>query len=141
MDVLFVIYCNTKFYGFKMADKSLIIEIDNITPPSVNTYWRAICRNGFPRFYISKVGSEFKKVVGLVARTKIKEPLKSKVKVEVEYCFRGKIGKDIDNILKAILDSLTGIVYVDDKQIFELSVKKIAGKKNKLIIKVAEIES
>lgn len=34
---------------------------------------------------------------------------------------------DIDNIAKAVLDALNGIVYQDDAQVKELSVKKVYG--------------
>lgn len=34
---------------------------------------------------------------------------------------------DIDNVAKAALDALNGIVYVDDAQVYDLQVKKIYG--------------
>jgi Holliday junction resolvase RusA-like endonuclease len=34
---------------------------------------------------------------------------------------------DIDNVAKAVLDAFNGIVYKDDAQVYELTVKKIYG--------------
>lgn len=31
---------------------------------------------------------------------------------------------DIDNVLKAVLDAMNGVVYADDKQVFEVTVTK-----------------
>jgi len=116
----------------------IVIETDLI-PPSVNSYWRTSCRGKFPRVYISSKGKKFKEALGLIAKSKIKSPLKADIRLKIEYHITGKVGKDIDNILKAILDSLNGIVYEDDKQITELSVKKIRqSKANKIIIKAEE---
>jgi len=39
-----------------------------------------------------------------------------------QYCDNNA---DVDNYLKAILDSLNEVVYVDDRQIVEISAKKI----------------
>jgi Holliday junction resolvase RusA-like endonuclease len=118
----------------------VIVEIEaKLIPPSMNAYWRSVCRNGRPIVYLSKKGSEFKKALSFIAKSKIKEPFKDKVCVFIEYHTTGAVGKDIDNILKPVLDAMNGIVYVDDKQIEELSVKKITKcRENKLVIKVFE---
>lgn len=118
-----------------------MIEIEtNLIPPSVNAYWRTSCRGNFPVVYISKKGADFKKAMGLIAHSKIKEPLVGDVKVEIEYHITGKVGKDIDNILKGILDSLNKIAYEDDKNIVELSVRKIRkSTANKLIIRIDNV--
>ena len=34
---------------------------------------------------------------------------------------------DIDNILKMTLDALVGLLYVDDRQIYSISAKKVYG--------------
>lgn len=46
---------------------------------------------------------------------------------------------DVDNCSKAILDSLNGIVYPDDKQIVELSVKKYYANIDFIQIKIYKI--
>eukprot|EP01038_Epipyxis_sp_PR26KG_P017938 gene17938-25100_t len=32
--------------------------------------------------------------------------------------------RDIDNVLKILLDAMHGIIYIDDSQIIELNIKK-----------------
>jgi Holliday junction resolvase RusA-like endonuclease len=118
----------------------VIVEFEaKLIPPSMNAYWRSVCRNGRPIVYLSKKGSEFKKALSFIAKSKIKEPFATSVVVSIEYFTTGAVGKDIDNILKPILDAMNGVVYVDDKQIEELRVLKFTKcKENKLVIKVFE---
>ena len=52
------------------------------------------------------------------------------------YCSNNS---DIDNYIKAILDSLNGIVYVDDKQVVELFAKKIYSEEGYILYKHKEI--
>jgi Holliday junction resolvase RusA-like endonuclease len=46
---------------------------------------------------------------------------------------------DVDNIAKAILDSLNGLPYKDDNQVVELLVKKEYGLENRIIVELEEI--
>ena len=46
---------------------------------------------------------------------------------------------DADNVAKAILDSLNGLVYKDDSQVSALLVLKNYGIKNKIIVELEEI--
>lgn len=43
---------------------------------------------------------------------------------------------DIDNVLKAVLDSLNGIAYKDDAQVVSVSGRKVYGHDPKLIIEM-----
>ena len=55
---------------------------------------------------------------------------KSWTKKKQQAALRGEItpGRpDIDNVAKAALDALNGIVYGDDDQVYQLSVKKVYG--------------
>lgn len=45
---------------------------------------------------------------------------------------------DCDNLAKAILDSLNGLAYKDDKQITYLSIEKIYGLENKIEVNLEE---
>ena len=60
-------------------------------------------------------------------KTILFKPLKLKVSINYRY---GRKGTDIDNYLKFTLDSMNGIVYDDDSQIFELAVTKEYVKKD-----------
>ena len=46
---------------------------------------------------------------------------------------------DIDNIAKAILDSLNGLVYKDDNQVTELIIRKEYGLENKVLVELEEL--
>ena len=47
---------------------------------------------------------------------------------------------DLDNLAKAVMDSVIGIAYMDDKQIVSLKVKKYYGKVGRVVIRIKEIE-
>ena len=46
---------------------------------------------------------------------------------------------DVDNIAKAILDSLNGLAYKDDNQVTELLIKKKYGLENKVLVELEEL--
>lgn len=46
---------------------------------------------------------------------------------------------DADNIAKLVLDALNGIVYVDDKQIFSVSVEKVYALQDAIAVDVFEV--
>lgn len=89
-------------------------------PPSVNTYWRA---NGNRRF-ISKAGVEFKRAVAeYVIDNNI--PKFGSVRIDLDIVIRPRSKRifDIDNLLKAILDSLMDAgVYDDDSQVDKICI-------------------
>ena len=69
------------------------------------------------------------------------KPLANSLKVHIRLYFKDKRKRDIDNYNKAILDSMTKIIYEDDSQIEELNVKKLVGCGfDKVEIEVEEIE-
>ena len=91
-------------------------------PPSVNTYWRA---NGNRRF-ISKAGVEFKRAVAeYVIDNNV--PKFGNVRLDMDIVIRPRSKRifDIDNVLKAILDSLMDAgVYDDDSQVDKLCITR-----------------
>lgn len=46
------------------------------------------------------------------------------IKLYIEFCFKDNRIHDIDNVLKGTIDALQDILYVNDKQIFELHARK-----------------
>lgn len=107
---------------------------------------------GRPRFanghaYTPEETRQYEEAVQLVARTQIKEPFTGPLKMKIQFYLPipkswndSKKQKammrlivpsskpDIDNLAKAILDSLSGgICYNDDKQIVELHTYKWYG--------------
>ncbi len=106
-------------------------------PPSMNTYWRFTNRG----VYLSKKGREYKEIVS--AANQAIEPFKDeRLLVTIFVSQPDKRKRDLDNILKAILDSLNGIAYEDDSQIDELRVIRCAiDKENPRVdIRIDEIK-
>lgn len=46
---------------------------------------------------------------------------------------------DCDNLAKIVLDSLNGIAYKDDAQVYELSVKKLYAEEPKVVVTLTEV--
>ena len=88
-------------------------------PPSVNSYWK---RNGNGGVRVSARGVKYKDTVKtlLHGRTKLTGRLKGVFVVNVPDRRR----RDLDNILKALLDSMQGHVFLDDEQFDEITVKR-----------------
>ena len=67
----------------------------------------------------------------------------SKSKKQKEKMLAGEIKPavkpDVDNVAKSILDALNGIIYLDDKQIIKLDIKKIYAETSWTEVKIKEI--
>jgi crossover junction endodeoxyribonuclease RusA len=89
-------------------------------PPSVNAYW---LQSG-KRRYISKRGVEFKKAVHEICKQSETFFGNKYVEVSIILFPRDKRLLDIDNCCKAILDSMNGIMFDDDQQVWKLTVER-----------------
>ena len=110
-------------------------------PVSSNRYWRTFMPKGFkaPVTTLSKEAKDYKQAVGLIAKEAgIIKPIAGRVAVSyVLYPQRpqdwaNRAAKDpvrwddsvqcldLDNALKVMLDSLKGVVFGDDKFVFEI---------------------
>jgi len=89
-------------------------------PPSVNTYWRTF--KG--RMLLSKRGREYRDAVcEQVAEQVVEKFGQSRIEVSIEAYRPDNRRRDLDNILKSVLDSLAHAgVYDDDSQIHRLTV-------------------
>lgn len=84
-------------------------------PPSANRYWRFVPRRGAVP---SKEAKAFKTAV---QRLYAPRPLTGRVAVRLDvYLCRG----DLDNRIKATLDALKGIAFIDDRQVASLRVEE-----------------
>lgn len=90
-------------------------------PPSVNDYW-GHTRTG--RTFIYKSGVEFRdRVIAIAAGSG--EPMEGRLEVFVEVYPPNRRRRDLDNVLKAILDGLEHAgVYKNDGQIDRLHVDR-----------------
>ena len=81
-------------------------------------------------------------------KTPLEYPVKSPVSVRIEiYRPASKFPKsgvispkygDIDNLVKPIFDAINGVIWQDDRQVFELEVKKYLANKPMIIIRINE---
>ena len=123
------------------------IEIVLPYPPTVNHYWRSkvtqIKTAGklklVPKVYVAEKGLSFRsEVYALCKKNKINK-MSGRLKVRVLVNPPDNRKRDIDNLTKALFDSLTHAgAYNDDSQIDEFTVVRldaIKGGKVKVIIK------
>jgi Holliday junction resolvase RusA-like endonuclease len=82
------------------------------------------------RRFLTPKGKATKEAYGWAAKKQYKGKLITcDVDVQITFYFENK-RSDIDNCLKAALDSLTGIVWEDDSQIQSILVVKYIDKEN-----------
>ena len=90
-------------------------------PPSTNTYWRNIARG---RTILSEKARAYRKSVKAAAI--VSKPLETRLKVTIELSPPDKRRRDLDNVTKALFDSLQHAnVYLDDSQIDEFTIKRM----------------
>lgn len=99
-------------------------------PQSTNHIYKSHCRFGYPTVYLSANGKTLKEDYGWQAKSQYKEkPSSEKLSLQMKVYRKKSIG-DIDNFNKLVFDALTGIVWKDDKQIYELQIEKLTDTKN-----------
>ncbi len=93
-------------------------------PPTVNTYWRHVG----PRVLISEAGRAYRATVqGLVLESRIRRVIRAEKRfsVAIDAHPPDYRRRDIDNILKALLDALTYAgVWDDDSQIDHIDIRR-----------------
>jgi len=93
-------------------------------PPSVNNYWKSRWTGKFIQHYITPQGRAFRQSVirSLTDWDMLLGPLALRVEVHPP----DRRARDLDNVLKALLDSLEHAgVYENDSQIEELYLRKM----------------
>lgn len=114
-----------------------MIEITLPWPPSVNRYWRTF--QG--RMIISAEGRSYRKAVAdqvLIQRGA--KHYTQKLKVEIEAFRPDNRRRDLDNLLKAVLDGCTHAgVWEDDSNIVDLRIYWADMVGGMLKVKVSEV--
>ena len=101
-----------------------MIELRLDLPPTTNKSFKV----GRGRFYETPEYRNYKVVAGMTARSQCKHrPTDKDLKLEIDMYQR--FGGDIDGRLKPLLDSLNGVIYIDDKQVVEIVVRKHTSKR------------
>jgi crossover junction endodeoxyribonuclease RusA len=107
-------------------------------PPSANTYWRHPTRGRLAgRHLISEKGRDYRAAVIRQVREQLGkiDPRTDLVAVTVEAFVPDRRKRDLGNLEKALMDSLTHAgVWVDDSQIDDLRIKRARNDKGELII-------
>ena len=84
-----------------------------------------------PVVYMTKEGKEYKrKAQEIIKQNCSGEPTDKDLVAYIRLNFKDKRRRDIDNYNKILLDSMTGLIYIDDKQIQELHLYKKYGCEN-----------
>ncbi len=115
-----------------------LIQIALPWPPSTNTYWRHPTRGPLAgRHLISEQGRAYRAtVIGIAPRLQ----LAGRLAVHGTVTPPDRRRRDIDNLLKSLLDSLTHAgVWLDDEQIDDLRITRSqAGKGGQVIVEITE---
>ena len=112
-----------------------MISIELPWPPSVNHYYR---RTGGGRVFITAKGVDYRMNTSL-ACLEHKHTFDKDVRLSVTiYAYPpDKRKRDLDNILKCLLDSLEKAqVFVDDSQIDELIIRRVGPNDGKVVVNI-----
>src|ERR1017187_1427572 len=93
-------------------------------PKSTGHIYRTTCRGNFASVYMNKEGKELKESYcwQAIAQNKRRPLITEPIEVTIALFFGTKRKADVDNFNKLVLDSLTGIVWLDDSQIQKLTI-------------------
>jgi Holliday junction resolvase RusA-like endonuclease len=106
-------------------------------PPSVNHYWRRVGS----RTLISREGRRYRSRVASLLASRRAEPLRGSLLVHVAVHPPDLRRRDLDNAMKALLDSLAhGGVYEDDGQIDRLEIERCGVVPDgKVVVRITEM--
>lgn len=100
-------------------------------PPTVNTYWRSVMSGPLAgRVLISERGREYRKTVATLVATESvpRRALTGKLAVDIHAMPPDRRTRDLDNLLKGLLDSLVSAgVLADDSDIDDLRIRRLGA--------------
>lgn len=104
-----------------------MIVLDLPYPPSMNSYWRSPNKGPLAgRVLISEDGRRYRAdVLQATRHCGLGAALQGRLRVRIVATMPDRRKRDLDNLLKPLLDALThASIWVDDGQIDELSIKR-----------------
>jgi len=106
-------------------------------PPTINHYYG---RNG-NHLFMRPEGTKFRQIVNMtLAQFRHRIVKDDRLAVSIGLVFANRRRCDIDNRLKALLDSLMHAgVLVDDSAIDRLHVQRFAGDEEKTVVRITKI--
>ena len=115
-----------------------MITVELPYPPSGNHYYRFY--QGRP--ILSKEARSYRQVVLKTLRSAGVKPLFGPLAVRIDAFPPDRRRRDIDNILKSLLDALEyGNAFMDDSQIVELHARKLKQRSGgKVLVKIQKME-
>ncbi len=98
--------------------EALVVKLELPWPPSLNHYYRHVG----PRVLISKKGRDYREAVAAKLASEDILRMHGKIALSLDAYPPDNRRRDVDNLLKCLLDSLTGCLVDDDSQIKRLTV-------------------
>lgn len=108
-------------------------------PPSVNRYYRNVAG----KTLISAEGRAYRcAVVNLLAEARTVPPLAGAVAVDIEAHMPDRRCRDLDNLLKGLLDALTHAgLWLDDSQVHDLRIHRAPTIGGMVKVSVRQVEA
>ncbi len=98
-------------------------------PKSTQHLYRYTCRGKFGSYYMTAEAKALKEQYQWEVKSQWTLPIiKEDVEIHMALYFPTKRKGDIDNFCKIAFDSMTGVVFDDDKQIVKLTIEKFYDK-------------
>ena len=100
-------------------------------PKSTQSIYKYTCRGTFGSMYMTKTGKDLKTDYQWQMKAQWKKkPTKRYLRLDIGIYFGTKRRSDWDNFHKLSMDAGSGIIWEDDSQIQEATVKKLYDKNN-----------
>jgi Holliday junction resolvase RusA-like endonuclease len=109
----------------------------NFIPPSTNALYGYSKRRVFIKPVYRTFKTNMDKILNNVIPSDYK-PIESNVNLYVTFYIKGKRKRDLDNMLKALCDSLQPRLIKDDNQIVEIHCKKIRSDIDQTFVSLTE---
>jgi crossover junction endodeoxyribonuclease RusA len=115
-------------------------------PPSVNHYWRHPTKGRLAgRHLISEEGKLYRALVQseLLFTRGLKKPLTGRLAIEIKASPPDRRVRDLDNILKSLLDAIVHGGVVEDDSLFDaIAIARLAPEKpGRVDIKIFQLEN